>query len=264
MEEAPNFDAAPTVALFTREMERVIGTLRPGRDVEDFQVWAQEIKLRHGHEPYGRLRRAVTLLVTQSDQIPVPSVFAMFMREAERQLGQERRLDQGLLPVDETRREREERETYHQAYLNAGPGTEAFEWNLCLGIAQQRKRKRLLADNPTIDTISLFRTPGEKKDFGPGMDEPDEQEIRDVYAERRDAGIAIGRSPTATSQQATKDSGNLRPIIRDPARWIRQQGGFKSTRDILEERRREGRLEPRMEEYLLQKIREEEGDAPPA
>lgn len=260
MEEKPNWDAPPTNELFEAQMERVLGFLKPGRLVTDFKAWAQEIKTAHGHEPYGRLHRAITLIRMQVDEVPVPMHFALFMREAARQMADEARMDVGLLPVDETRREREEREKYAASYDRVGPGTEAFEWHLCLGIAQARKRKRLLNGNAALDTTALFRTPGEKKDFGPGMDEPTEAEIRDVYDERRRAGIPPGRNPTATSTQAARDTRQESPAIRDPARWIRQQGGFKSSRDLLEERRREGRLEPRMEEYLLEKIREEEGE----
>jgi hypothetical protein len=259
VDEAPNFDAAPTVELFEREMERLVGSLRPGRAASDFKAWGQEIKTRHGHEPYGRLRRAVTLVLTQVDEIPPPSMFAMFMREAERQLAQEQRLEVGLLPLDETRQEKEQREKYAAIYDRVGPGTEPFEWHLCAGIAKARKRKRLLDADPTIDTTTAFRSSKEAEDFGPGMDEPTEAEIRDVYAERRREGIALGRSPTATSRQAARDTRQESPALRDPQRWLREQGGFKSSRELLEERRREGRLEPRMEEYLLEKIREEEG-----
>jgi hypothetical protein len=257
-----NYEAAPTADLWDREMERLIGSLRPGRNVQDFKQWADEARRQYGHEPYGRLRRAVNLVLTQTDEIPPPSLFAMFMREAARQLEAERRLDVGLLPLDETRREQEEREQYAAAYDRVGPGTEAFEWALCRGIAKARKRRRLREHTPTLDTAAAFRSAQEVVDFGAGVDEPTEVEIRDVYAERRDAGIAVGRSPSATSEQAVRDGGNLSPALRDPARWLRQSGGFKSSREVLEERRASGRLEPRMEEYLLEKIREEEGDGP--
>lgn len=258
MSEAPNFDAPPTSDLFEKEMERVIGFLKPGRQITDFKQWAQEIKTAHGHEPLGRLHRAITLIRMQVDEIPAPMHFAMFMREAERQLAQEHRLDQGLLPLDEARQEREEREKFSAAYDRVGPGTEPFEWALCAGIAKARKRKRLLAKTPDLDTAAAFRSPQEKADFGAGLDEPTEAEIRDVYAERRDEGIAVGKSPTATSVQASRDNRGERPALRDPARWLREGGGFKSSRELLEERRREGRLEPRMEEYLLEKIKNEE------
>jgi hypothetical protein len=269
--EPINFEGAPTVALFQREMERLIGSLKPGRNVTDFQVWAQEIKTIHGHEPYGRLRRAVNLLLTQSEEIPPPSLFGMFMREAARQLEAERRLDVGLLPLDETRREKEERERYSEIYNRVGPGTEPFEWGLCAGIAKARKRKRLLDADPTIDTTTAFRSSKEKEDFGPGLDEPTEAEVRDVYDERRRAGVPIGRNPTATSQYASLHGGGWTSVgatirsrgwDKDPTKFVRDAGGFKSSRELLEERRAEGRLEPRMEEYLLEKIREEEGDGP--
>lgn len=259
MDNRPNFDAPPGNDDFEREMERVIGFQKPGRQITDFKQWAQEIKRAHGHEPLGRLHRAITLIRTQTDEIPVPMHFALFMREAERQIAQEQRLNQGLLPLDEQRQEREERERASAAYDLVGPGTEPFEWALCLGIAKQRKRARLRADGVS-DTA--FRSPQEREDFGAGADEPSEAEVRDVYAERRDQGIAVGRSPSATSQQATGDSGNLRPSLRDPARWLKQSGGFKSSRDILNERKLAGNLSPRMEEYLIEKIREEEGNAP--
>lgn len=264
MTEPPNFDAPPTAELWDKEMERIVGSLRPGRNVADFTAWNQEVRRQYGHEPYGRLRRAINLMLTQTDEIPAPSLFGMFMREAERQLAQEKRLEQGLLPLDETRREREERVRFSNAWETAGPGTEPFEWALCLGIAKARKRKALIAENPALDTIAHFRSPQEKEDFGPGMDEPSEEEVKAVYAERREAGIAIGRDPTATSQQMGRDTRNISPAIRDPARWLGRQGGFKSSREILEERRASGRLEPRMEQYLLDKIKEEEGpDAAP-
>lgn len=254
-----NFDAAPTTALFEREMERVVGSLKPGRNVADFKVWGQQIKTGHGHEPYGRLRRAVSLLVTQSDEIPVPSIFAMFMREAERQLATERSLNAGLLPVDEVRREREDRERYEAAYKNVGPGTEAREQAICTGIAKQRKRKRLLTADPTIDTATAFRSPQEKEDFGPGMDEPDQGDVQVVYDERRVAGVPLGGNPSATSRVGGMQ--HISYSTRDPVRFLKA-GGWRTSRQILEERRASGRLEPRMEEYLLERSAEEERDAP--
>lgn len=267
-EERPNYDAPPTNADFNAEMERVIGFLKPGRNVTDYTAWAQEIKTAHGHEPLGRLHRAITLIRIQVDDIPPPVLFAMFMREAERQIATERRLNQGLLPLDEQRREREDRERYQAAYENVGPGTDAFEWGVCVGIAKQRKRRRLLSENPETKTDTAFRSPYEKEQFGPGLDEPTQEEIQAVYDERRAAGVPLGRNPTATSEYWSKHGGGWASVgnviasrgwDKDINKFYRD-GGFKPAREMLEERRREGRLEPHMEQYLLRKIEEEEAE----
>lgn len=183
MDEAPNYEAAPTAELFSREMERLLGALKPGRNVQDFKTWAQEVKTRHGHEPYGRLRRAVNLAVTQVDEIPPPAMFAMFMREAARQLADERVTEAPRLTVDEERQERERNETYRQIYKRVGIGTEPFERGLCLGIA----RGRLRTDNPT------------------------EEQVQHIYDQRRAMGIPIGkwampkRFPSWNRQEQDKD-----------------------------------------------------------
>jgi len=181
--EAPNFDAVPTIELFEKEMERLLGTLRPGRAVSDFKTWAQEIKTRHGHEPYGRLRRAVNLVLSQTDEIPPPSLFAMFMREAARQLAEERATDAPRLTVDEERQKAEHNTTYAEIYKRVGIGTEPFEWNLCRGIAKQRFR------------IAL----------------PTDEQIEEVYQKRRAMDIPVGKwglpkhFPTWNKTQEDKD-----------------------------------------------------------
>jgi hypothetical protein len=249
---------------FDAQMERLLGNLRADAPPDRYVEYVEEVRRRYGHKPYDVIRKAVTLILDQGPrELPYANneQWGMWLREAERQLGQSARIVAGLLPVDETRQEKEERERFAAIYERVGPDTEPFEWHLCLGIAKARKRQRLLNENPALDTVTLFRTPKEKLDFGPGADEPTEAEVRDVYAERRREGIAVGKNPTATSHQAARDTRQESPALRDPGRWLRQSGGFKSARDLLEERRASGRLEPRMEEYLLDRVREEEAGA---
>jgi hypothetical protein len=254
-------DRTGTSDEFDALMSKLIGNVYKGANPARYVEYVAEVRTRYGHKPIRVLRFAVGMMLTQGlSEAPYvgDDFWGMWVREAERQLSVVDRVERGLLPLDEERQEKEQRENYGAIYDRVGPGTEPFEWNLCLGIAKMRKRKRLLEKKPDLDTAAVFRSPQEKEDFGAGLDEPTEAEIRDVYAERRDQGIAIGKSPTATSRQASRDNRGERPALRDPARWLREGGGFKSSRELLEERRAAGRLEPRMEEYLLDKIREEE------
>jgi hypothetical protein len=262
-------DGAITSEQFDAEMSRLIGNIRPDAPKSRYTEYVAEIRRRYGHKSYEVIRKAVTLVITQSPaDLPYAGneFWGMFVREAERQLAEEARLNEGLLPLDEVRAERERRESYEQIRGRTGPGTQPFEWALCQGIALQRKRNRAADAYRGEWKLPTSRGIPDEVMKVPITDE----EIEAVYQERRKAGVPVGMAGGMINASTVRDGGGFSGLqnLTHQRGWskdigtFRRERGWKPASEILAERKAAGTLSPQMEEYLLERIREEEGEAP--